>query len=133
MQIQLMQLVAENRDLFGDRYPGPEFGEGWSRIFEQLLHELRSAGVPTRITTTKEKLGTHRVDFEDRLNEAAKELAIRAQEESASTCDLYGRPGWLRSIRGFVATRCPFCISELQPMSESTRSRVVVLLLQREP
>lgn len=117
MQIQLTQLVAENRDLFGDRYSGPEFGEGWSRIFEQLLHDLRSAGVPTRITTTKEKLGTLRIYFEDRLNQAAKVLAIRAQEESAVTCDLCGGAGALRSIRGFVATRCPSCISELQPMS----------------
>jgi len=90
-------------------------GEGWSEILDDLFSDLRriyrEERVTLLVTSVKEKLGVLRV----RVDNPHPRIAARIQEAleaSSRTCDGCGRPSAVRSVGGWITTRCDECLAK---------------------
>lgn len=106
---------------FAKRYPLAlrdfpfECNDGWTSILVKLLDVLESeiAAMPEaeqpkyRVVQIKEKFGMLRV-YMSGIGSLRMQQAIRfAEEESAVTCELCGKPGKIVSPRHWLIARCP--------------------------
>lgn len=102
----LEAMVEANKDLFDPRWPGIEFGPGWTDLFARLLAHCRESKAPA-ITKSKEKLATLRLYFRDQAHPAAREIRDEAMRRSGHICEVCGDEGRLFVVApGFIATRC---------------------------
>lgn len=104
--MDLSAMHDKHADLFSPRFRGFECGNGWAGLIDDMLAELRAACPDARIVQAKEKLGALRVYLEDKLDEQAKVILLRAEAKSFTVCEVCGAPGELRRIRGHVGVRC---------------------------
>lgn len=96
--------VALSR-LFHPDYPGPEFPEGWSKLFQDILREWCSVGAPP-IRRAKEKFGSLRITAIDQGHPEARRLRLEAMSRSEHTCEVCGGVGHRAQIGGCVSTLC---------------------------
>lgn len=95
---------------------GFECHDGWREIIEDLTDELVeiTGGVDhapeMRVVQIKEKLGTLRYyvwHVPDGFHDAVYAAVDRAEEKSATVCEICGAPGQLGKTGGRVDTSCP--------------------------
>lgn len=91
--------------LFHPDYPGPEFPDGWSRLFQDILEEWRSVSAPP-IRRAKEKFGTLRITAIDQSHPEARRLREVAMNRSEQICEVCGGVGHRSIIGGCVSTLC---------------------------
>ena len=91
--------------LFHPDYPGPEFPEGWSKLFQDILEEWRSVGAPP-IRRAKEKFGSLRITASDQGHPEARRLRLEAMIRSEHTCEVCGGVGHRTQLGGCVSTLC---------------------------
>lgn len=88
--------------------------QGWWPILENLLPQLKTAGVIS-LAQVKQKFGGLRV-YVDVLDEDAdvdnsviRALINVAETEAWKTCEFCGKPGKKQSNDGAIVTRCEDC------------------------
>ena len=103
---------------------GFEFDSGWANITEKMLEKLQliqdTTGIEIIATQMKEKFGTGRFYYytkSDNYKGDKQNLEIWLQiittivdywefSETANTCEVSGKSGWLHSKGGWVKTLC---------------------------
>lgn len=96
--------VALSR-LFHPDYPGPEFPDGWSKLFQDILEEWRSVGAPP-IRRVKEKFGTLRITAIDQGHPEARRLREEAMIRSERICEVCGGVGYRTKVGGCISALC---------------------------
>ena len=95
------------------RMPFPMFGvecsSGWYEIIDNLLNKIKDSGF--KIHQIKEKYGTLRV-YTDFYKKDVEDLIDEAEELSAITCEMCGKPGVLRANGGWWYTSCEDCVTK---------------------
>lgn len=84
---------------------GVECEEGWSDLLYKLCQDLQSIGFNGHIAQIKEKFGTLRFYVDD-ASEKIYELIEQAENLSAHTCEICGKLGVYKVVRGWCMTRC---------------------------
>lgn len=90
-----------------------ECGDGWFSLLQDLSLRLEGiceaqvavGEVPLLASQLKKKFGGLRFYLDD-YNEEARALIEEAKERARQTCDICGGPGSLRTVRGWLTTRC---------------------------
>jgi hypothetical protein len=91
--------------LFHPDYPGREFPDGWSKLFQEILEEWLSVSAPP-IRRAKEKYGTLWITAIDQTHLEARRLRLEAMIRSEHTCEVCGGVGHRAQIGGCVSTLC---------------------------
>jgi len=86
---------------------GCECGDGWYAIIDKACAEISTADPRAKLTQVKEKYGTLRM-YLVTASDDALDAADRAEEASASVCELCGARGY-PSVKGWIMTRCDKC------------------------
>lgn len=120
---------------------GFEHDNGWGIILMRLSQQLEAfAPGAIRVRQVKEKFGALRVYYDTAplpnwIRERVAKTVAEAEQQSTRTCEVCGRPGWLRSRRGslWYRTLCRRCADRLHygpPLLPGTRvvSRLTTLL-----
>ncbi len=98
-----------------------ECSDGWYhilwRIFEQIEESLKKENKgfcdQLFIHQVKEKFGRLKI-YMYGGNESINKIIQQAEADSRKVCELCGKPGKLRSIRGLLSTLCDGCCTKLQ-------------------
>lgn len=111
------KLVKTFPNLYAKRYAsmqetcmcwGFDCDDGWFDIIWELSEKLEKLGGVVA-SQVKEKYGTLRF-YADWTRETDEKLAMKyiseAEEKSAVTCEITGKPGKLISYRGWLMVRC---------------------------
>lgn len=121
MRKELDDLLCQHYpDLFRDRHldasescmaKGFECGDGWFDLIDTLCHLIASkvkegSMPPVVVRQVKEKFGSLRFYFRGG-NEETYELRRAAEEQSARTCELCGKPGEISSATRSICCLCP--------------------------
>ena len=92
-----------------------ECGEGWVRLIEQHLRDVRSflpSSHDVRLETARQKYGTLVLEYanDDSVSQATRDelekAVLLADARSAITCETCGAPGGLRDLGGWVRASC---------------------------
>lgn len=89
-------------------------GPGWVPILDWLAEELIALGWNRGLDQVKEKFGTLRfyargLPADPVARDACYARIMKAEQESAQTCEECGKPGMLRSERYWLLTLCAAC------------------------
>ncbi len=84
---------------------GFECLDGWFDILDRLSKELTDLNENVVAVQAKEKYGTLRFYIAGGSDEAF-DLIDKAEDESAKTCEVCGKPGILRELRCWLKTLC---------------------------
>ena len=88
----------------------PSVGAGWHRLVVKLIEDLFDAGWDGEVFDIKEKFGSLRFYIGPIDGVQPFDPLIRAaEEESAKTCEICGKPGTPREKGGWIKTKCSFC------------------------
>lgn len=96
---------------------GIECEAGWYPLLIPILeyivkYNLEHEGSEISITQIKEKYGELRV-YVDHGTPELFDMIDDATDKSLEICEVCGRPGELRDIRGWLYTRCDECAKKL--------------------
>jgi len=107
-EIKIAQIMEEQREI-GSFYPiafGFECGDGWFKILDNLMDEIKKIDVNKSVSVhqVKEKFGGLRFYIEGGNDEVNK-LINKAEEKSYKTCEVCGKPGKTNKS-GWIKTVC---------------------------
>ena len=90
-----------------------EVGDGWKDLVEKLSKDLSKLSI--QVVQVKQKFGGLRFYIDAKSEKTyAKAIVLidEAEKASFSICESCGKPGTLRSKRGWLSTLCPECGKE---------------------
>lgn len=82
-----------------------EVGQGWNLIIKELITDLINLGWNKKLIQVKEKFGTLRFYIGEGTSDIHKRI-VKAEIESATICEVTGKPGKLRTDIGWYRTLC---------------------------
>lgn len=92
-----------------DPWPFPMFGiecdDGWDELIYNLCKDLNDMGFKGRVHQIKEKFGGLRFYISDGSNQVFARIDM-AEEDSIKTCEICGKPGKVRDLRGWRKCVC---------------------------
>lgn len=84
---------------------GFECDDGWFKLLWKLSKDLELANFTGQVIQVKEKFGELRF-YHTGCNDVCEYLINDAEESSAFICEICGRKGKLRKIKGWLKTLC---------------------------
>lgn len=111
--------VIEDCDLlFYDGLMAWDCEKGWDELIADLCYEIEEllehevwADEPPFVTQIKEKFGVLRF-YMSASTEEIDDLIENAENLSVQTCEICGKAGIPRIIKGWIMTRCDTCAQE---------------------
>jgi hypothetical protein len=82
--------------------------KGWKDLLDRAFTKMKAAGWNSAIHQVKEKFGTLRLYCEQDGRPEIEAIIREAEEESARTCEMCGKPGRARKL-SWVRTLCDVC------------------------
>lgn len=82
-----------------------EVSQGWNQLIKDLISDLIKMGWNKELIQVKEKFGTLRFYIGEGTSDIHKRI-VKAEIESATICEVTGKPGKLRTDIGWHRTLC---------------------------
>ncbi len=85
-----------------------ECGAGWNHLIDPIVAMIKDVG--GTVDQVKEKYGTLRIYYTPgdlEMDDSIDRAIAEAQEKSATTCELCGKPASLMYRNGWYSTLCP--------------------------
>ena len=80
-----------------------EVGQGWNQLIKDLISDLIKMGWNKEVVQVKEKFGMLRFYINEGTDDIHRRIA-KAEIESATICEVTGKPGKLRTDIGWYRT-----------------------------